>query len=49
MRTLIHSFAVLALLFFASPADAQPSQSKPEEPMKLIYVFDPLCGWCYGF
>lgn len=49
MRTLIQSFAVLAFLFFASPADAQPSQSKPEEPMKLIYVFDPLCGWCYGF
>lgn len=19
------------------------------ETMKLIYVFDPLCGWCYGF
>ena len=22
---------------------------KKEEPMKLLYVYDALCGWCYGF
>ncbi len=22
---------------------------KIEKKMKLIYVYDPLCGWCYGF
>ncbi len=25
------------------------SQTNQSISMKLIYVFDPLCGWCYGF
>ncbi len=49
MRMRWFSVMIVAFLFFASSADGQPAQVTPEEPMKLMYVFDPLCGWCYGF
>lgn len=39
----------VVLLAFALRADGQQAAHASEEPMKLIYVFDPLCGWCYGF
>ena len=25
------------------------AQNEKQNSMKLIYVYDPLCGWCYGF
>src|SRR5215212_6718911 len=34
--------AFVALSSFKAPSE---SMEKPE----LMYVFDPLCGWCYGF
>lgn len=34
-------FALSGFIFFTSVF----AQSRPE----LIYVYDPLCGWCYGF
>lgn len=41
------SFFLFSFLLFSIPLfmQAQESSSKP----KLIYIFDPLCGWCYGF
>lgn len=41
MRQLLTT--ALALVFSLS------LHAQNEETMKLIYVFDPLCGWCYGF
>lgn len=37
------------LLTFAFSADASNPATNPDPPMKVIYLFDPLCGWCYGF
>lgn len=43
--------AVISFLLVLSSAlsceIAAQNQSSP--PMTIIYVFDPLCGWCYGF
>ncbi len=43
--------AVISLLLVLSSAlcceIAAQNQSSP--PMTIIYAFDPLCGWCYGF
>lgn len=50
MRT--YKFILLLLLFclsvivFFSQANFK---KKPVEKPELIYVYDPLCGWCYGF
>lgn len=38
MKTLIICFIVLGY-------STMSAQEKPQ----IIYVFDPLCGWCYGF
>jgi len=42
--------AVLLLALTAlHSCDAQEKEIKNENTMTLIYVYDPLCGWCYGF
>jgi putative protein-disulfide isomerase len=38
---ILGSALIGALLFFSF----KPMTEKP----KIIYVFDPMCGWCYGF
>lgn len=37
---------ILGLLLVVLLTSATP---KPKETMKLYYVYDGLCGWCYGF
>lgn len=37
----------LLLLMHSNPMQGQQPDLKTE--MKIIYAFDPLCGWCYGF
>lgn len=49
MRRFTYSILAVGFMFFALRADGQQAQSNREEAMTLIYVFDPLCGWCYGF
>ncbi|ABG60873.1 DsbA family protein [Cytophaga hutchinsonii] len=39
---------LLAILFTGSGSTCVQKQ-KDSEKMKLLYVYDPLCGWCYGF
>jgi putative protein-disulfide isomerase len=40
----------LAMLVFTSSSNVSPQVSEPKkEKIKLLYVYDPLCGWCYGF
>lgn len=43
MKTLI---TILVLLVSISN-EVKPAEM--DEKIKLIYVYDPLCGWCYGF
>lgn len=38
-----------ALLLFIFLISFSGFTSKPMEKPELIYVYDPLCGWCYGF
>ena len=38
----------ISLLFFTSNINISLAQNSSKKPT-LIYVFDPLCGWCYGF
>lgn len=35
----------ISLLTMSQPENSFIAQVKP----KIIYVYDPLCGWCYGF
>lgn len=44
--TLIKSFTFGLLLIFSS--HFMTSSPAPVKPV-VYYVFDPLCGWCYGF
>lgn len=37
------------LLVYGSGFSQSMSGSNTHSPMKLMYVFDALCGWCYGF
>jgi putative protein-disulfide isomerase len=46
MNLFILSF--ISLLFFTSNITISLAQISSKKPT-LIYVFDPLCGWCYGF
>jgi putative protein-disulfide isomerase len=39
--------ATLLLLMHSSQMQGQKPENTTE--MKIIYAFDPLCGWCYGF
>jgi len=41
------SCLALGLLFFLTGAGSAPQNDPPK--MKLIYLYDALCGWCYGF
>jgi len=44
------SFLLLALACSASTSALSPAQfSMPVEKPTFYYVFDALCGWCYGF
>jgi putative protein-disulfide isomerase len=45
MNLFILSF--ISLLFFTSNITISLAQNSSKKPT-LIYVFDPLCGWCYG-
>lgn len=40
---------VLLLLIFMTNSSFFPSTSSTPSTVKLIYVYDALCGWCYGF
>lgn len=43
---------LLFLLLIYSCATEQETvqeSTMTKDKMKIIYVFDPLCGWCYGF
>lgn len=42
----LRAIYLCCLLFLSISLTAQKNQSK--EAMKLIYVMDPQCGWCYG-
>ncbi len=33
---------------FTQVACSQPNPTRMDKPT-IIYVFDPMCGWCYGF
>jgi putative protein-disulfide isomerase len=37
---------IITALIMVNASNALYAQPKPG---KLIYVYDPLCGWCYGF
>lgn len=47
---LLRSFYPLLLLlaFTCNPIFMSAQTDSPEKP-RLIYVYDALCGWCYGF
>lgn len=42
-------YGLLVCLIMISTSAVNPGLFKQKEPMKLLYVYDPLCGWCYGF
>lgn len=44
VRTLIYLILFIVLTSF-SISEINKTMEKP----KVIYVFDPMCGWCYGF
>jgi putative protein-disulfide isomerase len=46
-RTYLPYAGCLVLLIFLLSLSGL--KSKPMEKPELIYVYDPLCGWCYGF
>lgn len=46
-KSIVYISLVLILLFGTSTEFSHSSIKK--ETMKLLYVYDPLCGWCYGF
>lgn len=51
-KTMTHFLQMVVLLFSflaLQSCDAQEKALKNEKTMTLIYVYDPLCGWCYGF
>jgi putative protein-disulfide isomerase len=41
----------LLLIFFLSPTQEKniTGNTVPMKKDKIIYVFDPMCGWCFGF
>ncbi len=39
----------LASTAVANTPVTDPSHPKKQPTMKVIYVYDALCGWCYGF
>ncbi len=51
MKGLLFIGTVLSCLFYhPQPTLPVPSTTTiASSPMQLIYVYDALCGWCYGF
>jgi putative protein-disulfide isomerase len=39
----------LTVLFIATSSLKINSIDNKNEKMELLYIYDPLCGWCYGF
>ena len=48
MEKSILYISLLLTLIFGTSSELSHSSIKKEK-MKLVYVYDPLCGWCYGF
>lgn len=48
MKKSILYILALFILVFSTSSEFNYSLLKKEK-MKVIYVYDPLCGWCYGF
>ncbi len=49
---MIRLILILILTLFAVPVfnvKAKYSNENNTKKVKLIYVYDALCGWCYGF
>lgn len=46
-KSILYITLLLTIVFGTSSEFSQSSIKK--EKMKLLYVYDPLCGWCYGF
>jgi|GEM_PF-528821 len=44
--TKINSWSLATILFIA--CSFQPKKKEMEKP-KIIYVYDAICGWCFGF
>jgi len=42
-------YALLITVLFTGTSNIKKSVDQKEEKMKLLYVYDALCGWCYGF
>jgi putative protein-disulfide isomerase len=40
---------LLATIFFTNSSLIFKPISDQDEKMELLYIYDPLCGWCYGF
>ena len=47
MKTILILFC--AGLFSLTHATAQISKGTPVKKTKILYVYDALCGWCFGF
>jgi putative protein-disulfide isomerase len=48
MKKSILYISLLFLLVFGTSSEFTHLSLKKEK-VKLLYVYDPLCGWCYGF
>lgn len=42
-------YILIAFLFLISSGSVWRKQAAKSETIKLVYVYDALCGWCYGF
>lgn len=49
MKHLMRLGVLLVLIITNSSFFIPPSKVSTPPAMKLIYVYDALCGWCYGF
>lgn len=48
MKQSILYLILLSILIFGTSSEFRHVASKTEK-LKLVYVYDALCGWCYGF
>lgn len=46
-KSIVYTF-LLCILVLGSSSEFKNSKAHKEK-IKLLYVYDPLCGWCYGF
>ena len=46
---MIIALLITALLKFNVGGYQKTPLSKTMEKDKIIYVYDPMCGWCFGF